>query len=88
MLFRSKGFRSYSALGTSSKSQTSLPPMYGNIPIGKNEIIIRGRDGSFQFYLVGRVLSEEHIDGKNFLAKSHLEDEAVQGRWKMKWLSD
>lgn len=83
-----KGFRSYSALGTSSKSQTSLPPMYGNIPEGKNEIIIRGRDDSFQFYLVGRVLSEEHIDGKNFLAKSHLEDEAVQGRWKMKWLSD
>ena len=80
--------QSFSANGKSFKNQANLPPMYGNIPIGKNEIVIRGRDGSFQFYLVGRVLSEEHIDGKNFLAKSHLEDEAVQGRWKMKWLSD
>ena len=83
-----KGVRSYSTLGTSPKNQTNLPPMYGNIPIGKNEIIIRGRDDSFQFYLVGKVLSEEHIDGKTFLAKSHLEDEAVEGRWKMKWVSD
>jgi hypothetical protein len=83
-----KGVRSYSALGTSARDQTGLPPMYGSIPLGKNEIIIRGRDDSFQFYLVGKVLSEEHIDGKNFLAKSHLEDEAVEGRWKMKWISD
>ena len=83
-----RGMQSFSANGKSFKNQASLPPMYGNIPEGKNEIIIRGRDDSFQFYLVGRVLSEEHIDGKNFLAISHLEDEAVEGRWKMKWVSD
>ena len=82
------GMRSYSASGNSSKSQANLPPMYGNIPIGKDEIVIRGRDDSFQFYLVGKVLSEERIDGKNFLAKSHLEDEAVEGRWQLKWVSD
>jgi hypothetical protein len=62
--------------------------MYGKIPEGKNEIVIKGRDDSFQFYLVGKVLSEERIDGKNFLAKSHLEDEAVEGRWQMNWVSD
>ena len=61
---------------------------YTLIPIGKDEIVIRGRDDSFQFYLVGKVLSEERIDGKNFLAKSHLEDEAVEGRWQLKWVSD
>lgn len=83
-----KGLRSYSANGKTSKTQRDLPPMYGNIPIGKDEIIIRGRDDSFQFYLVGKVLNEEHIDGRNFLAKSHLEDEAVEGRWQMKWVSD
>lgn len=82
------GERSYSALGTSSKDQTRLPPMYGSIPLGKNEIIIGGRDDSFEFRLVGKILSEEHIDGKKFLAKSHLEDEAVEGRWKMTWISD
>ena len=82
------GMRSYSANGNSSKNQANLPPMYGNIPIGKDEIVIRGRDDSFQFYLVGKVLSEERIDGKNFLAKSHLEDEAVEGRWQLKWVSD
>ena len=83
-----KGLRSYSASGATSKDQSSLAPMYGKIPEGKNEIVIKGRDDSFQFYLVGKVLSEERIDGKNFLAKSHLEDEAVEGRWQMKWLSD
>lgn len=83
-----KGIRSYSANGKAFKNQNNLPPMYGNIPIDKDEIIIRGRDDSYQFYLVGKVLNEERIDGKNFLAKSHLEDEAVEGRWKMKWVSD
>ena len=83
-----RGMQSFSANGKSFKNQASLPPMYGNIPIGKDEIVIRGRDDSFQFYLVGKVLNEERIDGKNFLAKSHLEDEAVEGRWQMKWVSD
>ena len=83
-----KGVRSYSTGGIASKDQSALTPMYGKITKGNDEIVIRGRDDSFQFYLVGKVLSEEHIDGKNFLAKSHLEDEAVEGRWKMKWISD
>ena len=83
-----KGVRSYSTGGISSKDQSALAPMYGKITKGNDEIVIRGRDDSFQFYLVGKVLSEERIDGKNFLAKSHLEDEAVEGRWQMKWLSD
>ncbi len=83
-----KGLRSYSSNGKSFKTQANLPPMYGNIPIGKDEVVIRGRDDSFQFYLVGKVLDEERIDGKNFLAKSHLEDEAVEGRWQMKWVSE
>jgi hypothetical protein len=83
-----RGMQSFSANGKSVKNQANLPPMYGNIPIGKDEIIIRGRDDSFQFYLVGKVLNEERIDGRNFLARSHLEDEAVEGRWQMKWISD
>ena len=83
-----RGMRSFSANGKSFKNQANLPPMYGNIPIGEDEIVIRGRDDSFQFYLVGKVLSEERVDGKNFLAKSHLEDEAVEGRWQMKWVAD
>ena len=65
-----------------------LTPLQMARRAGNDEIVIRGRDDSFQFYLVGKVLDEERIDGKNFLAKSHLEDEAVEGRWQMKWVSE
>lgn len=77
---------SHSQVG--KKSTRRLPPLFGDIPVGGNELTIRGGDNSFEFRMIGRVESETHVIGRKVLARMRLDDEALEGRWSMKWVSD
>ena len=77
---------SHSQVGRTSNA--NLTPLYGEIRPDDGEVTVRGSDNSWEFRMVGRVESEEHIIGRKFLARMKLDDEAIEGRWSLKRVSD
>jgi hypothetical protein len=81
--------RAISSHSQAGKKRTSrLAPLFGDIPPGGTDITIRGGDNSFEFRMIGRIESETEIIGRRVLARMRLDDEALEGRWAMKWVSD
>jgi len=77
---------SRSELGT--KRTGTLKPLFGDIAPGSDEINLRGGDETWEFRMVGYISDSEHIIGRRFLARMRVEDEAIEGRWSMDWVSD
>ena len=71
------------------ESQESLDQrrMYGDIPPGSKEILIKWQDKYWAFRMRGEIRDPKHISGNAFLARHRFEENtALEGRWQMLWV--